>query len=128
MNANLILAVAAGGAAGSVARYLAMSGIGHWTGSGFPYGTLVVNVMGSFVMGALIELMALVWSPSQEMRALLTVGVLGGFTTFSTFSLDVVYLLERHQLAATALYVLASVVVSVLALFAGLGVVRQIVT
>jgi CrcB protein len=81
-------------------------------------------VVGSFVLGALIEILALVWSPGEGVRALLVVGMLGAFTTFSTFSLDVVTLYERGALAAAAAYVIASVVLSVAALFAGLWVVR----
>ena len=125
---KILLAVAAGGALGAVGRYLIVSQIGHWLGSGFPYGTLTVNVVGSFILGALVETMALVWSPSPELRALLVVGVLGAFTTFSAFSLDVVLLGERGQSLAAALYVIASVALSVGGLFAGLRVMRLILT
>ncbi len=123
---KLLLAVAAGGALGAVGRYLVMVQVGHWLGSAFPYGTLTVNVVGSFVLGLLIETMALVWSPPAELRALLVVGVLGAFTTFSTFSMDVVLHYERGELAVTALYILASVVLSIAGLFAGLALVRVI--
>lgn len=126
MTPILLLAVAAGGAAGSLLRFGAMSAVGHWLGSGFPWGTLVVNVLGSFVMGVLIEGWALAWSVSPEMRAFLTVGVLGGFTTFSTFSLDAAYLIERQQTAAAAAYVVASVAMSVGSLFLGLMLMRQV--
>ncbi len=121
---NMLLAVAAGGALGAVGRYLVMSQLGHWLGTGFPYGTLAVNIIGSFVMGGLVEAMALVWSPSQELRALLVVGLLGSFTTFSTFSLDVYVLFERGQMQAVALYMAGSVVLSIAGLLAGLRVVR----
>jgi len=127
MNTQTILAVAIGGAAGSVGRYMAMSVVGQWLGTGFPWGTLLVNVLGSFVMGVLVEMSALAWSPSPEMRALLVVGVLGGFTTFSTFSLDVGYLVERQQTAVAAIYAVASVALSVGALFLGLALIRQVV-
>ena len=123
---NMILAVAAGGALGSVARYLVMSQAGLWLGLAFPWGTLAVNVVGSFVMGALVETFALVWSAGAETRAFLTVGVLGGFTTFSAFSLDVVTLIERGEAALVAGYVAASVVVSVVALIAGLRLFRLV--
>lgn len=123
---NMILAVAAGGALGSVARYLVMSLAGAWWGAAFPWGTLAVNVIGSFVMGALVESFALAWSAGSEMRAFLTVGVLGGFTTFSAFSLDVVALIERGQAAIAAAYVMGSVLVSVLALMAGLRLFRLV--
>lgn len=122
----MIAAVAFGGAAGSLARYLSMSAVGHWLGSGFPYATLLVNVLGSLAMGLLVEASALAWSPSPELRALLTVGVLGGFTTFSTFSLDAALLIERHQHGLAAVYAMLSVALSVGALFLGMAVVRQI--
>lgn len=125
MNAQMVFAVAVGGAAGSVGRYLAMSAVGGWLGSGFPWGTLFVNVVGSFAMGVLVEASAQMWSPSPELRAMLTVGVLGGVTTFSAFSLDVAVLWERHQVAIAALYAIASVILSVGALFLGLALVRQ---
>jgi CrcB protein len=123
---NVMLAVAAGGAVGSLARYLIMSQVGAWWGVNFPWGTLAVNVVGGFVIGALVEIFALVWSPGPEMRAFLTVGVLGGFTTFSAFSLDVVTLMDRGEAMLAALYVAASVVLSVLALVAGLRLFRMI--
>ncbi len=89
------LAVAAGGAIGASARYLLVGGLGHWLGAGFPMGTLAANATGSFMIGALIEVTALVWSPAPELRALLVVGVLGSFTTVSAVSLDVLVLLAR---------------------------------
>jgi len=123
---NMILAVAAGGALGAMMRYLLMSQIGRWLGTGLPWGTLAVNVIGSFAMGALVESFALVWSAGAWMRVFLTVGVLGGFTTFSAFSLDVVVLLERGQMAMAGAYVAASVLVSVAGLLAGLRLFRLI--
>lgn len=125
---SAILAVAAGGAAGAVARYLVMSGIGHWFGPSFPYGTLVVNVVGSFVLGALVETMALVWSVGTEMRAFLVVGVLGSFTTFSTFSLDVVTLVQRGQLGIAGFYVVASVVLALVGFMLGLALFRVVLS
>ena len=125
---KMLLAVAAGGAVGAVGRYLAMSQAAKWFGTGFPAGTLAVNVIGSFVLGVLVELMALAWSPSQELRAVLVVGVLGAFTTFSTFSLDVALHWERGELSLVAVYIVASVALSVGALFAGLGLVRGLMT
>lgn len=125
---KILIAVAVGGALGAVGRYLVIGQVGHWFGTGFPLGTLVVNVVGSFVLGALTETMALVWSPSAELRALMVVGILGAFTTFSTFSLDVMLLIERHQLGAMMLYVAASVCLSILGLYAGLRVMRLILS
>ena len=120
----MLLAVAAGGAVGALGRYLVMIQVGHWLGTAFPFATLAVNVIGSFALGLLVELMALAWSPPAELRALLVVGVLGAFTTFSTFSMDVVLHVERGELALTLSYVAASVVLSVAAFFAGLCLLR----
>ncbi|MGE5545431.1 MAG: fluoride efflux transporter CrcB [Solirubrobacterales bacterium] len=127
MNPTAIAWVAAGGALGSVARYLSMVLIGQSLGSGFPWGTLFVNILGSAVMGTLAELGALAWQPSADLRVFLTVGILGGFTTFSTFSLDVALLVEKHDWIVAGAYVAASVILSVGALFGAMAVVRQVV-
>jgi len=121
---RMILAVAAGGAIGSVARYLAGIGSTRLFGLGFPWGTLLVNVAGSFLIGVLVELFALKWDLSQEVRVLLTVGVCGGLTTFSTFSLDAYVLMARADWWLAAGYVAASVALSIGALIAGLHMVR----
>lgn len=123
---KLVLAIAVGGALGAVARHYVAAQIAHLLGHGFPFGTLSVNVIGSFIMGVLVELMALAWSPSLELRAFMTVGLLGAFTTFSTFSLDFAVLFERGALASAFAYVLASVVLSVGALFVGLAATRAV--
>ncbi len=123
---KILLSIAAGGALGAIGRYAVMVGMGHWTHGPFPYGTLLVNVVGCFLFGALIETMALVWSPSAELRAFLVIGVLGAFTTFSTFSLDAYYLYERGAYAAAGAYVAASVVLSLLGLVGGLVAMRQV--
>lgn len=124
---NVILAIAAGGALGAVGRHFVNVAAVHLFGTGFPWATLAVNVVGSFVMGLIIELSALVWSPGLQLRAFLTVGVLGAFTTFSTFSLDVAVLYERGELVLAAGYVLLSVGLSIAALFAALILVRHAV-
>ena len=126
MTAKLLLSIAAGGAAGSVGRYLVMSQVGRWLGSQFPFATLAVNVIGAFVLGSLIEVMALAWSPSQEVRAFMVVGLLGGFTTFSTFSMDMFYLMESGHTLGTGIYVAASVMFSVLAFQGGLVLFRNL--
>ena len=95
-------------------------------GSGFGYGTLAVNVAGSLAMGALAALLAFHGEMAQPWRLFLATGVLGGFTTFSAFSLDAALLFERGQLTLAAVYVLASVIGSIAALFAGLALVRQL--
>ncbi|WP_028795218.1 fluoride efflux transporter CrcB [Thalassobaculum salexigens] len=124
---KMLLAVALGGALGAVLRYKTVGWIAHLIGHGFPWGTLAVNVVGSFAMGALIELGALKLNLSGEMRAFLAVGLLGAFTTFSTFSLDVATLWERGAVMATGAYIAASVALSILALFAGLAFVRTVI-
>ena len=119
-----VLWVALGGAIGSAARY----GVNVWSfkllGSEFPWHTLIVNLLGSFIMGALTELMALKLDVSLETRAFLTTGILGGFTTFSAFSLDVALLVERKAMLAAGAYAAASVLLSLAAVFAGLHLVR----
>lgn len=121
-----LLFVAAGGALGASARYLVGVGSGRLLGFGFPWGTLTVNLLGCFIMGLLIEAMALRWSVGNELRAFLTVGVLGGFTTFSAFSVDFVLLVERDAYVSAGFYLLASVGLSIAALFAGLAIVRAL--
>ncbi|MBM3555970.1 MAG: fluoride efflux transporter CrcB [Alphaproteobacteria bacterium] len=123
---KLVLAVALGGAIGSVARHFVAGRITHLYGTAFPWGILTVNVVGSLIMGVLAEAMALKWDVSAETRAFLTVGILGGFTTFSSFSLDVAVLVERGETLNAALYIALSVIASVAALFAGLHLARVV--
>lgn len=125
---KLYLAVALGGAIGSAGRYFIAGQMMRWLGVNFPWGTLTVNIFGSFAMGVLIELLALKYSISPELRAFFVVGVLGGFTTFSAFALDVSVLVERHAGLLAATYAAASVFLSVGALFLGLFIVRQLLT
>lgn len=122
-----ILAIAAGGALGALGRHFLAYQVNALMGQGFPWGIFVCNVVGSFAMGVLVETSALVWSPSPEMRAFLAVGILGAFTTFSTFSLDIALLLERGDMLKAALYVTASVLCGVIGLFAGLILIRTVV-
>jgi fluoride exporter len=121
-----VLWVALGGAIGSVARY----GINIWSGrllgAEFPWHTFIVNVLGCFTMGALIALMALKLNVGTEIRSFLTTGILGGFTTFSAFSLDFALLIERKSYGAAAAYGAGSVVLSLIAVFAGLALVRTL--
>jgi fluoride exporter len=93
-------------------------------GYGFPFGTLIVNIIGSFLMGALAGYFAFRPGIGQHMRLFLTTGVLGGFTTFSAFSLDAALLIERHAYGAAAGYMVGSVAASVAALFFGLAIFR----
>jgi len=117
------LIVAAGGALGAVARY----GIGRLLpASGWPWGTLTVNVVGGLLMGLLAGWLAFRGGVHGEsIRLFAAVGVLGGFTTFSAFSLETALMIERRQLAMAGGYVAASVALSVLALFIGLVVARR---
>jgi CrcB protein len=126
LNLQFILAVAFGGALGSVARYLVGIGSGKLLGMAFPWGTLIINVTGSFLIGFFAGLFAAKWDMPQVARVFLTVGVCGGFTTFSTFSLDAWYLIERGEAGVAAAYMAVSVVTSVLALALALQVVRAI--
>ena len=126
MTPQFIVAVAAGGALGSVVRYLVGIGWGKLFGTDFPWGTLIINVTGSFLIGAFIGLFAAKWDLSQAMRIFLTVGICGGYTTFSTFSLDAYYLMERGQIWASSAYLVASVGLSVGALIAALRLVREL--
>lgn len=126
MNLQLILAVAFGGAIGSVARYLVGVGSGKLFGLAFPWGTLIINIVGSFLIGAFVESVALKWDLPQVVRVFLTVGICGGFTTFSTFSLDSYLLMDRGELWSAAAYMAGSVVLSIVALVAGLHVMRAV--
>lgn len=123
---KMVLYVAIGGALGAVARYLTGVGLGRWLGTGFPWATLTVNMVGSLAMGLVVGLAAHRLTLSDEMRAFLTIGVLGGFTTFSSFSLDAAGLLQRGEIMLAAAYVLTSVIMSIGGLFAGLYLVRMV--
>jgi fluoride exporter len=126
LNFQFIMAVALGGAIGSVSRYLVGIGAGELFGRNFPWGTLIINVTGSFLIGAFVGLFATRWDLSQSMRIFLTVGICGGYTTFSTFSLDTWYLIERGQTWSSFAYMVASVALSVGALIAALRFVRAV--
>jgi fluoride exporter len=125
---KLLFYAMAGGALGSGARHLVNIGMGRWLGAGFPWWTLFVNVTGCFLMGALVESLALRLHGSTELRTLLATGVLGGYTTFSAFSMDFAFLVQRHEQVQAALYVVGSVVVSILAFYVGLWLVRWLLT
>ncbi|WP_040604101.1 fluoride efflux transporter CrcB [Sagittula stellata] len=121
-----LLQVALGGALGASARYMTGLGMARLMGKAFPWGTLTVNIVGSFAMGVLVVVLAHLGG--NRFAPFLMIGVLGGFTTFSAFSLDAVTLYERGQLGIAALYVGASVIVSIAALFAGLLLARSMTT
>lgn len=122
-----ILLIAAGGALGSVSRHLAGQFFLRTIGPDWPYGTFVVNVLGGLIMGGFIGWLAQAGrADANELRAFFAVGLLGGFTTFSAFSLDVVVMIERRAYGDAVFYVAASVILSVLALFVGLMMARRI--
>ena len=120
---NIVL-VAAGGAIGASLRHLAnVAALRVW-GPGFPWGTMAVNVIGSFAMGFLVDMLARRFSAPNELRLFIATGILGGFTTFSAFSLDFAVLWERGAVVPAVAYALANVIGSILALFLGLWVAR----
>lgn len=119
------VAVAAGGALGAVARYASMRVATSVFGIGFPYGTLLVNIVGSLLMGLAVGLFAKQLAVSEEMRLLVAVGFLGSYTTFSAFSLDVITLFQRGETLQVAFYIMGSVTLSVLALVAGMMLSRM---
>lgn len=118
---NQLIGIALGGAFGSVLRFLVSSGVYQWLGRGFPYGTLAVNLIGSFLIGFLTEVLILQRITfGAEYRAAILVGVLGGFTTFSTFSLETLLLIEQGNLPKAGLNVLISVCACLFATWLGL--------
>ena len=122
---KLLLLAAMGGAIGASGRYLVGVFALRFLGPGFPYGTFMVNIIGAFAMGLLVHTLAVRYAGSPELRTFIAVGILGGFTTFSAFSIEVVNMIERGNWTLAGLYSLASVIATVLALFAGLFIARQ---
>lgn len=120
---NFIL-VGAGGAIGSMLRH----GVGllllRLMGGSFPWGTMTVNLLGSFLIGIIVGVLAFTTQWSQDIRLFLVVGILGGFTTFSAFSLDAISLIEKGHIAPACLYIVGTVCFSLLATFAGLWLMR----
>jgi CrcB protein len=123
---NHVLAIAGGGAVGAVLRYWVSSGVYTLTGRGFPYGTLVVNVLGSLVMGFLYIWLLERMPSGVAMRAFLLIGLLGAFTTFSTFSVETLNLMEAGQIARAVLNALLSVVLCIGSATLGVMLARQI--
>ena len=121
----LYLIVFLGAGIGGALRHGVNVGAARLFGYGFPFGTLIVNVVGSFMMGAFAGYFAFRPGVSQHMRLFLTTGVLGGFTTFSAFSLDAALLIERHSYGLAAGYVVGSVAASLSGLFFGLALFRS---
>ena len=120
-------AVAFGAALGGVARYYLSSAIQHRLGATFPWGTLVINVSGSLLLGVLMRYALATPSVSAELRAFLTTGFCGGYTTFSTYSYETATLLEDGQYGRASTYALASVVLALVATFAGFVLAREVI-
>ena len=120
------LLVFVGGGAGASLRHLVNVSCARWLGTAFPWGTFIINISGSIVMGLIAGYLAFKGEASQPWRLFLMTGILGGYTTFSAYSLDAALLYERGELVAALLYVLGSVVLSIAGLFAGLALVRHL--
>ncbi|QHO78590.1 protein CrcB [Bradyrhizobium sp. CCBAU 051011] len=119
------LLVFVGGGLGATLRHLINVTCARCLGPGFPWGTFIINISGSTVMGLIAGYLAFKGEASQPWRLFLMTGILGGYTTFSAYSLDAALLYERGELTLAALYVIGSVVLSIAGLFAGLALVRQ---
>jgi fluoride exporter len=120
------LVVFIGGGVGAALRHGVNLAVARWLGTSFNYATLIENVSGSLVMGLLVGYFAFKGGVPQHVRLFLTTGILGGYTTFSAFSLDTILLYERGEIGLAALYVILSVVLSVGGLFLGLALMRHL--
>lgn len=121
-----VFSIAAGGALGALTRYGVNLGAVALLGAGFPYGTMIANIFGSFCMGVVIAAFAHLWQPDELLKVFIVTGFLGAFTTFSTFSLDFVTLMERSDYLAAGIYLAGSVVLSIAALFGGMAFIRSL--
>jgi CrcB protein len=120
------LAVAAGGALGAVARFAMAGAVQRAASDTFPWGTLAVNVLGALLMGIIVEGAARIWTMAPDFRLFLTTGVLGGFTTFSAFSLETALMIEKGDWGFAIAYIAASVALTVLFLFCGMWAIRSL--
>lgn len=126
---KLLLLAITGGALGSGARHLVNVAFGPWADNGgFPWATLTVNVVGCLLMGILFATIALRFDGSPQVQTFLATGIIGGFTTFSAFSMDFARLVERGDFTQGAVYIAASVLLSLVAVFTGLAVARAVLT
>ncbi len=123
---SIYLAIALGGSLGAISRYWVSTTTYSWLGSNFPYGTLMVNVTGSLVMGFLTVVLVQRFDVSDEVRLGLIVGFLGSFTTFSAFSMDTIHWIENGALIKALVYILVSVIACVLGAWAGLISAKQL--
>ncbi|WP_133495289.1 fluoride efflux transporter CrcB [Stakelama pacifica] len=121
-----LLLVMLGGAIGAAGRHLLGRAALALMGPGFPWGTMAANILGGLLMGLLVGTLSRISAPGEGLRLFLAVGVLGGFTTFSSFSLDTVNMIERGQMLPALVYVLVSVTVSIAAVAGGMAIVRSV--
>ena len=123
---SIYFAIALGGSLGAISRYWVSTTTYSWLGSNFPYGTLMVNVTGSLVMGFLTVVLVQRFDVSDEVRLGLIVGFLGSFTTFSAFSIDTIHWIENGAVIKALVYILVSVIACVLGAWAGLISAKQL--
>jgi len=123
---SIYIAIALGGSLGAISRYWVSNATYSWLGNNFPYGTLMVNLTGSLVMGFLTVVLIQRFDVSDEVRLGLIVGLLGSFTTFSTFSMDTIHWIETGALLKAISYILVSVIACVLGAWAGLAGAKQL--
>ncbi len=124
---SIYIAIAAGGSLGAVSRYWMSASTYQWLGQGFPYGTLMVNLLGSLVMGFLSVLLVHRFQVSEEIRMGLLAGFLGSFTTFSTFAMDTLQLAANDAMLKAIIYVLFSALLCILGAWAGLVTAKQLI-
>jgi len=125
---NSVIAVAIGGAVGSVLRHGVNHAAARWIGLGFPWGTFTVNVVGCFLMGVVATVFMLRTGLPPEWRALLATGFLGGLTTFSAFSLDLAQLLGQGLIARAAIYLTATLLLAMLGFYLGAGLTKLVLS
>jgi CrcB protein len=123
---SIYISIALGGSLGAISRYWVSTATYSWLGNNFPYGTLMVNVAGSLVMGFLTVVLVQRFDVSDEVRLGLIVGFLGSFTTFSTFSMDTIHWIESGAVLKALAYILISVIACVLGAWAGLISAKQL--
>lgn len=121
-----VIAIACGGAFGALSRYFIIGIVTDWLGKDFPFGTLFVNVLGSFLIGILYVVVVLKMHVSPELKSILVVGFLGAFTTFSTFSLEAFNFINQGLLLSAVTYILSSVILCILAVWAGVSLAKLI--
>ena len=124
---SIYLAIAAGGSLGAVSRYWMSASTYQWLGQAFPYGTLMVNLLGSLVMGFLSVLLVHRFQVSDEVRIGLLAGFLGSFTTFSTFAMDTLQLAGNEAMLKAVVYILLSLMLCIIGAWAGLSVAKQLI-